>query len=49
MQSQSSGNIEVFGEQSYLLEDVEIKTNEEVVTQEPTSSQLNAEVIEGEF
>ena len=29
--------------------DVEIEVQEEVVTQEPISSQLNAEVAEGEF
>ena len=30
-------------------EDVEIEIQDEVVTQEPTSSQLNVEVAEGEF
>ena len=49
MQSHPSGDTEVFKEQSYLLGDVEFETQEEVVTQEPTSSQLNFEASKGEF
>ena len=49
MQSQLSRDTEVFGEQYYISRDVEIETQEEVVTQEPTSSQLNAEAAKKEF